>query len=303
MRRFSVVALVGLTLTASACSLPQQPTADLVGTYVAGTLTAAPPATEPASETPAPATDTGASGAAGRICYPSEGIPAMTAYFRNTGTGEVTDLDIQPGQAAYEVTLTPGTYLAYAWLPNASLGGAYTLAVACGLGESCTDHALVAFTVADGATTQGIDLCDWIAPQEHMPLPPGIVRSTGTPTRTATLPPPPATSSAPGGITGHISYPSEGIPQLVIVAFNIDTSYWWWVGTATNQSSYAFSGIPAGRYQVVGYAPSGLEAGYATGTTLRTLVVEGGQTASGIDLTDWRPAGTFRAKPGGISYP
>jgi hypothetical protein len=75
------------------------------------------------------------------------------------------------------------------------------------------------------------------------------------------------------------------------------------VGTITNQSWYSFSGIPAGRYQVVAYAPSGQEAGYADGTTLRTIVVEGGQTVSGINLTDWRPAGTFRAKPGGINYP
>jgi hypothetical protein len=227
----------------------------------------------------------------------------MTAYFQNTSNGEVNTLEIPAGQNEYQTTLAVGTYLAYAWLPENAMGGAFTLAVPCGLGAECTNHGLIAFTVSAGAITEGIDLCDWYGPQEEIPLPPGAVLTTRTPTLTATLPPPPATSAAPGGITGSLSYPGETIPQLVVVAFNIDTGYWWWVGTITNQSWYSFSGIPAGRYQVVAYAPSGQEAGYADGTTLRTIVVEGGQTVSGINLTDWRPAGTFRAKPGGINYP
>lgn len=50
---------------------------------------------------------------------------------------------------------------------------------------------------------------------------------------------------------------------------------------------------------MVGYGP-GLEASYADG---RAVTVNPGQTTTGIDLTDWRPAGTYRAKPGGINYP
>jgi hypothetical protein len=227
----------------------------------------------------------------------------MTAYFQNASNGDVSTLEISAGQSVYQTTLPPGTYLAYAWLPENALGGAFTLAVPCGLGAECTDHNLIAFMVAAGRITEGVDLCDWPGSPEGIPLPPGAVGATRTPTLTPTLPPPPATDAPPGGITGSLSYPSEAIPQLVVVAFNIDTGYWWWVGTITNQSWYTFSGIPAGRYQVVAYAPSGLEAGYADGTTLRTVVVEGGQTVSGISLTEWLPAGTFRAKPGGINYP
>ncbi|HLB65124.1 MAG TPA: hypothetical protein VJJ46_09795 [Anaerolineales bacterium] len=305
MRHLTALTLAGLAIAAAACNLPPPATPDWDGVYtmVAGTLTASAPTLAPPSETGAPPPTEGPAGAEGRVCYPSEGIPAMTAYFQNMRTGEVSTLEIEAGQALYEVALPPGTYLAYAWMPDYFLGGAYTLAVPCGLGEGCTDHTLIAFTVAEGTLTEGIDLCDWYGPQDGIPLPPGVVLATRTPTRTSTLPAPPATSSIPGGITGNLGYPSEGIPQLVVVAFNIDTGYWWWVGTATNQSFFAFSEIPAGRYQIVAYAPSGLEAAYANGTSLRTLVVEGGQTVSGINLTEWFPAGTFRAKPGGISYP
>ncbi|OGO10531.1 MAG: hypothetical protein A2Z66_06850 [Chloroflexi bacterium RBG_13_66_10] len=307
MRHLSCLALAALALAASACGLPQAAAPDAVATSVAGTLTASAPTLAPLPDTPTSPPPGGPSGAAGRVCYPSEGVPAMTAYFQNTATGQMTTLAIQEGQSTYDIPLPPGTYLAYAWLPEFAIGGAYTLAVPCGLGAECSDHSLIAFGVATETRIEGIDLCDWYGPEGSVPLPPGVAVATHTVTptitRTATQPPPPATSSVPGGITGSLSYPSEGIPQLVVVAFNIDTGYWWWIGTVTNQSTYGFSGIPAGRYQVVAYAPSGLEAGYATGTSLRTIVVEGGQTASGINLTDWRPAGTFTAKPGGISYP
>jgi hypothetical protein len=228
----------------------------------------------------------------------------MTAYFQNTATGDFTTLDIQQNQSSYEIGLPPGTYVAFAWLPDFAIGGAYTLAVPCGLGVECVNHGLIAFTVAADAQTEGVDLCDWYGPEGSVPLPPGVaVVETSTVTPTMTQPPPPPTSVQLGGLAGSLSYPSEGIPQLVVVAFNTDTGYWWWVGTVVNQSSYGFSDIPAGRYQVVAYAPSGLEAGYASGTSLRTVVVQGGQTTSGIDLSDWYPGGTYRAKPGGINYP
>jgi hypothetical protein len=297
------LSIAAAAFAVSACSLPREAPPEVVATSVAGTLTAVAPSNPVESETPALPATPGASGVSGLICYPSEGIPAMTAYFQHMASGEVTSLGIEPGQSEYEAELPTGTYQAYAWLPDHALGGAYTRAVPCGLAAECTDHSLISFTVSAGTITGGVDICDWYGPLDGIPLPPGVVPSTTTPTVTVTLPPPPATSPAPGGITGALSYPSEGIPQIVVVAFNIDTNYWWWVGTATNQAWYAFADIPAGRYQVVAYAPGGLEAGYATGTTLRTVVIEGGQTVSGINLTDWQPAGTFRAKPGGINYP
>lgn len=98
----------------------------------------------------------------GAVCYPSDHIPAMTAYFEETTTGAVTSLDIAEGQASYEVSLEPGTYVAFAYRTEVpTLGGAYTAAVPCGLDATCTDHSLLAVTVVAGQTATGVDLCDW----------------------------------------------------------------------------------------------------------------------------------------------
>lgn len=134
--------------------------------------------------------------AAGKICFPSQVIPAMTAYFQNTKTKAITSLPIQANQTTYSVPLYPGTYIAYAWSPDMSMGGSYSKAVPCGLDVSCTDHAPLPFNIQSGTTTQGIDICDWY----HQP----------------SVPNPPFT---PGGLTpspsGQVSLPT-GIPMLTV---------------------------------------------------------------------------------------
>jgi len=97
----------------------------------------------------------------GIMCYPSQYIPAMTAYFENTGSGQVTTLPISLNQNTYGISLPPGSYRAYAWLPDYSLGGSYSKAVPCGLTTNCTDHSLIEFQVQAGTCTKGIDICDW----------------------------------------------------------------------------------------------------------------------------------------------
>lgn len=133
------------------------------------------PATEEGSEEkPAqpPSEANFASKASGKICYPSEKIPAMTAYFQNTKTKSVVSLSIAANQLTYSIPLFPGTYIAYAWLPDKSLGGSYSKAVPCGLDVSCTDHTPLPFTIqSGGVTTQGIDICDWYN-QPSVPNPP-----------------------------------------------------------------------------------------------------------------------------------
>ena len=137
-------------------------------------------------DTPDDSPEQAASGAAldsqgsGKICYPSEQIPAMTAYFQNTKTKAVISLPIAANQTQYTVPLSPGTYTAYAWLPDNSLGGTYSKAVPCGLDISCTDHTLLPFTVQQGAISQGIDICDWYSPTS-VPLPPQTPGSPGSP--------------------------------------------------------------------------------------------------------------------------
>jgi hypothetical protein len=108
----------------------------------------------------------------GRVCYPSEGIPPMTAYFQDTATSAVTTLDIAQNQGTYSIDLLPATYIAYAWLPGFTIGGSYSQAVPCGLTVSCTDHTPIPITVAAGGTVDDVDICDWYS-QDSVPLPPG----------------------------------------------------------------------------------------------------------------------------------
>jgi len=111
------------------------------------------------------------SGAAGKICFPSEMIPAMTVYFEDTMNGLVTEIPIAEGQSTYEVTLEPGTYLAYAWLPDFTFGGLYSYAVPCGLSVDCTDHDPLVVQVNPDQITNDIDICDWYLDPSLVPQP------------------------------------------------------------------------------------------------------------------------------------
>ena len=69
-------------------------------------------------------------------------------------------------------------------------------------------------------------------------------------------------ASSTGSISGKLSYPSSGIPPLLVVAFNINTSDYYWIQTAQDQSTYQMDGLPPGAYHVVAYAlPDGKLAG------------------------------------------
>jgi hypothetical protein len=116
----------------------------------------------------------------------------MTAYFEPVAGGDPIRLAIAAGQSSYEVLLPAGEYFAYAWVwtPVLQLGGSYSRAVPCGLGPGCTDHNLLPIVVSAESPPTGIDLCDWTGGPGTVPTPPG-----------AALPAPPATASAPGGLS------------------------------------------------------------------------------------------------------
>jgi hypothetical protein len=98
----------------------------------------------------------------GAVCYPSEYIPAMNAFFRDTTTGQTWTLPIALDQSTYQVGLPAGTYLAFAYRADLpTFGGAYTAFVPCGSTAACTDHTLLPVTVQHGQTAGGVDLCDW----------------------------------------------------------------------------------------------------------------------------------------------
>ena len=83
----------------------------------------------------------------------------------------------------------------------------------------------------------------------------------GTPAA-QTTPPAESPASQNGSISGKLSYPSSGIPPLLVVAFNINSSDYYWIQTAQDQSTYQMDGLPPGTYHVVAYAlPDGKLAG------------------------------------------
>lgn len=92
----------------------------LSGTLEVGLATTTPepgnehvPSPVPATHTPVAASTEGT--VKGSICYPSEAIPAMTAYFENQVSGQVTQLAVAENQDTYSIELDPGEYLAYAY--------------------------------------------------------------------------------------------------------------------------------------------------------------------------------------------
>ena len=154
-----------LVLASVACNLPlpggETPTATPI------TATDAPP-----TDAPAPTETTPATGhVEGQMCFPSEYIPAMTAYFENANTAELFELPIAENQLSFGIDLPPGQYIAYAWLPDMSFGGSYSQAVPCGLDVSCTDHSPLVFDVVADMTTAKVNICDWYGQPGDVPVP------------------------------------------------------------------------------------------------------------------------------------
>jgi LysM repeat protein len=122
-----------------------------------------------------------------------------------------------------------------------------------------------------------------------------------------TIPNPQSASS--GLITGNLSFPSERIPSLTIIATRIDNGVntYYSVQTAENQSSYALR-VDPGVYQVLAYAGD-FAGGYTEYVVcglgnncgdhaLRPVVVQAGDTLANINPGDWyAPAGAFPARP------
>lgn len=107
----------------------------------------------------------------GKICFPSEQVPAMTLYFQNVDNGETVRISSAAGMLSFNVPLMPGRYVAYAYPDGMELGGGYTNAVPCGLKASCSDHSLIIFEIHSGQDTPGVEVCDWYAP-DSIPLHP-----------------------------------------------------------------------------------------------------------------------------------
>ncbi len=155
----------------------------------------------------------------------------------------------------------------------------------------------------------------------------GTVTSLATPTATVipTLTPEPSpTPLLTGTITGKLSYPSEFIPPMRVVAFSLTDGKAYFIDTGENQLEYSIE-VPVGTYYLVSYphqgtagntgqvdsytlgggpfaggftqmVPCGLAAG-CDDHTLLPVTVTAGQTTT-ADPGDWyAPEGTFPPMP------
>ena len=109
----------------------------------------------------------------GKLCYPSEAIPPLEVFLKNTTTGEYLKLETVQNQSTYafkDVNEGPN-FIAFAYVKGGTYGGTYSPAVACGLSVNCTDHKPQEFMVTSMGTT-GIDICDWYGQPSEVPARP-----------------------------------------------------------------------------------------------------------------------------------
>ncbi len=117
-----------------------------------------------------------------------------------------------------------------------------------------------------------------------------------------------------GSIEGNLSYPSEGIPPMAVVAYRVggQPNEYYYVVTNANQSTYLLENIPEGSYTILAYpmlegntlaggytqaVPCGLLAN-CTDHSLIPVPVSAGQDTLGADPIDWyAPQGTFPPNP------
>ena len=287
MRRIVIFLIASLLL--AGCSAGQADP-DAVATSVAATLQA---------QAQLPTAETGGGLQAltgmveGSVCFPSEGIPPMNLFLQLAGSGEPLVFPISQNQSTFSAELPAGTYTAFAWLPDFSIGGSYSQAVACGLTVDCSDHSLVEFEVHGGSTTAGVQVCDWYGAPGDVPLPAGA-----------------DVQEAPGSIAGTLSYPSEMIPPLQVIAFDVDNQNWTMILTVENQSTFQIDNLPPGEYTVVAYvAGDDFGGGYTAAVpcglsvdcedhSLIAVLVQSGQVTDGIQPHDWyAPEGAFPDNP------
>jgi hypothetical protein len=161
------------------------------------------------------------------------------------------------------------------------------------MAEACIDHRLVDVSVRAGQVVENVDLIDWL-----VPLPP--IPQEGQPVQ--------------GAITGALSYPSEFIPPMRIVAFRIEDGQVFFVNTQMNEATYTLP-LPAGTYRVVAYVggvdanATSIAGGFTnavicglsvecTDHALIDVMVEQGGMVYRVDLGDfYAPEGAFPPVP------
>jgi hypothetical protein len=189
---------------------------------------------------------------------------------------------------------------------------AYSKFVICGMGNTCTDHTLVPVVVTAGQITQGVDAIDNWGNPDLNPYMEKFYGFDNPPSGTDNIPTFTPVGGLSGTIAGTLSYPSEFIPPLAIVAYHVGggPNDYYFVTTQQNESTYQILNLPPGQYYVVAYVMGGgLSAGYSQAVpcglsancndhSLIAVNVNGGQVTNNINPQDWyAPDGSFPAYP------
>ena len=229
--------MVVMVLVLSACSLTGGDEELSVEERAAATVTAM------AAEEKDLAEEAGTGTITGALSYPSEFIPAQRVVaFDITDIARYYSVEMPEG-GTYSIEVPAGTYVVLSYLIDpVSLGvapdlfAAYSKAVPCGLTVDCTDHGLAPVSVEAGETLTDINPGDWyLLPGED-----------------AGWPKDPLNNEA-GSISGTLGYPSEYIPAMRVVAFDIYTDTYYFVDTVVNQTEFQITDVPTGTYNVVAY--------------------------------------------------
>jgi hypothetical protein len=93
-----------------------------------------------------------------------------------------------------------------------------------------------------------------------------------------------------GTVTGALCYPSEFNPPMTLYFEKVGTAETTQFSIPENQNFYSVL-LPNGKYYAYAWAPNyNLEGAYTDSSGLmKSFVVNGGQTTTGINLCDWSP--------------
>ncbi|NWF64655.1 MAG: hypothetical protein HXY38_10150 [Chloroflexi bacterium] len=244
----------------------------------------------------------------GRLSYPSSGIPPLLVVAFNVNTSDYYWIQTAQDQPTYQMNgLPPGAYhvVAYA-LPDGKLAGRYDQFYVCGLAQGCNDDNWVDVQVQAGVVTPNVDPGNWYGGAALYPPMPSYEagQPSGSGIYSAPMP-------AFGSISGELSYPSNFIPSMTVVAFDAMSFNYFYVVTNENSSIYQIDNLPPGSYFVVAYpgndssypggysfaVPCGLQASCAD-HSLIAVEVKSGEVTQGINPGDfYAPPGTFPHSP------
>jgi len=108
----------------------------------------------------------------GTLCFPSEYIPKMNVYLKESKSNKTYKLVTAYNQQSFKFKRIPfGDYQAYAYTAealgidtngkNVKSKGGYTRAVPCGLTVKCNDRSLIPIKLRSRSSKEIIKICDW----------------------------------------------------------------------------------------------------------------------------------------------